>query len=88
MKRVTSRTVLTLAMLLISGVLTQGIGYDLGGGVVGGGGRLVSTTYVLDGAIGQPEAGVLRGGVYTLVGGALSGRSSSTDHVFLPLVRH
>jgi len=52
-------------------VLAQSGGYDLSWWTVDGGGATFSTggPYRLGGTIGQPDAGELRGGNYTLYGG-------------------
>lgn len=52
-------------------VLAQSGGYDLGWNTVDGGGATTSTGsgYVLGGTIGQPDAGILSSGSYTLRGG-------------------
>src|SRR5512134_3654394 len=52
-------------------VLAQSGGYDLSWWTVDGGGATFSTggTYRLGGTIGQPDAGELSGGDYTLYGG-------------------
>ena len=49
----------------------SGGGYDLGWSTVDGGGLMFSTGggYTLGGTIGQPDAGSLGGGGYTLNGG-------------------
>ncbi len=66
-----------------------GDGYDLswftvdnGGGVSGGG------AYSLGGTIGQPDAGAMIGGVYTLVGGFWGGGVSgaTSRYIYLPIV--
>lgn len=65
----------------------SGGGYDLTWSTVDGGGATFSTggTYSLGGTIGQPDAGTLSGGSYTLGGGFWGG---GTIHytLYLPLI--
>jgi hypothetical protein len=66
-------------------------GYDLSWWTVDGGGHTLSTggDYTLGGAIGQPDAGLLRGGDYTLGGGFWGGgevAEAEAYNVYLPLV--
>ena len=70
---------------------TLGAGYDLTWYTVDNGGITLSTGdgYQLGGTIGQPDAGVLSGGVYALAGGFLEGGPVSkppAHHIYLPLV--
>jgi hypothetical protein len=83
---------LILLMALIPLVLTAAaaVGYDLSWwSVDGGGGTSTGGGYTLLGAIGQPDAGVMQGGGFSLAGGLLGGGASSpipSLHNFLPLV--
>ena len=52
---------------------------------VAGGGESSGGTYALAGTVGQPDAGTLTGGPYSLVGGFWAG-APVTYEVFLPLV--
>ena len=66
--------VISLAVLLAGSsmlALAQGGGYDLSWWTVDGGGTTSGTggVYALAGTIGQPDAGTLSGGAYTLDGG-------------------
>ncbi|MGD8967535.1 MAG: hypothetical protein PVI07_08505 [Anaerolineae bacterium] len=87
------RIILTAALallLLVSMTSAQG-GYDLSWWTVDGGGHTLSTggDYTLGGAIGQPDAGLLRGGDYTLGGGFWGGgevAEAEAYNVYLPLV--
>ena len=57
--------------------------------VDGGGGQSIGGEYTLQGAIGQPEAGTIEGGDYSLTGGFWAGPSAtgSPDWTnYLPLV--
>ncbi|RLC76863.1 MAG: hypothetical protein DRI61_12530 [Chloroflexi bacterium] len=57
--------------------------------VDGGGGRSAGSGYILNGTIGQPDAGPkLQGGDYTLQGGFWPGGAMVTPEyeIFLPLV--
>jgi hypothetical protein len=93
-------TMATIILIVASGLVRAqsggdpstmlGAGYDLtwntmdsGGGVSSGG------AYALGGAIGQPDAGALKGGDYTLSGGFWQASESSeppAHRVYLPLV--
>ena len=88
----TRKILLALAalLLLVGGAVVHaqtGGGYDLSWNTVDGGGAMFSTggSYSLGGAIGQPDAGTLSGGGYTLVGGFWGGAAVQYK-VFLPLV--
>ena len=67
-----------------------GASYDLTWNtVVGGGGVSRSGAYALGGAIGQPDAGSLNGGNYTLSGGFWQSQVNvepTAYRIFLPLV--
>ena len=64
----------------------DGPGYDLSWWTVdGGGATLEAGEYRLGGTAGQPDAGILEGGGYTLRGGFWSGVAVAYP-VFLPLV--
>jgi hypothetical protein len=79
--------VLLLSVGLVA--LAQG-GYELSWWTVDGGGYIYSTGggYELGGTAGQPDAGVLAGGGYTLGGGFWRGGKVVLPpfHVYLPLV--
>jgi len=73
---------------LASVALAQsGGGYDLTWSTVDGGGYTWSEGggYSLGGTVGQPDAGVLSGGDYTLAGGFWGGAAARYG-VYLPLV--
>jgi uncharacterized membrane protein len=55
------------------------------GAVTSGGGGAGGGSYLLGGSVGQPGAGVVSGGSYTLIVGISPG--ASENRVFLPLVR-
>jgi hypothetical protein len=77
-----------LLMLAASPALAQsGGGYDLTWSTVDGGGGTFSTGggYSLGGTVGQPDAGLLLGGVYTLAGGFWPG-GAARYRIYLPLV--
>ena len=68
----------------------SGGGYDLTWNTIdAGGGTSVgvgsSTPYILGGTIGQPDAGLLTGGGYTLVGGFWGGAATQYN-IYLPVV--
>ena len=62
---------LTLLLVLSSALAQADDGYDLSWWTVDGGGQTFSSDgrYSLGGTIAQPDAGILEGGGYTLVGG-------------------
>jgi hypothetical protein len=73
-------------LLLVSVVLAQG-GYDISWFTVdGGGGTSSGDPYTLSGTAGQPDAGTLGGGTYTLTGGFWPGPAPPPYAVYLPLV--
>lgn len=73
-------------------VLAQSGGsYDVGWNTIDGGGVTFASggAFTLGGSIGQPDAGVLAGGAYTLKGGFWPGAAGMAWRVYLPLVlRH
>ncbi len=80
---------LAALLLLVSVVLAQG-GYELSWATVdGGGGSSEGGVYALGGTIGQPDAGTLSGGSYTLAGGFWASAGPTGDdhtYIYLPLV--
>jgi hypothetical protein len=80
-----------IALLLVVGVsiaqAQSGGGYDLTWNTIDGGGAMFSAggAYSLGGTIGQPDAGTLGGGSYTLVGGFWSG-ATVRYNIYLPLI--
>jgi hypothetical protein len=60
-------------------------GYNLDWWSVDGGGAISSTGsgYSVDGTIGQPDAGIARGGSYTLVGGFWGGSVDGVMRIFI-----
>lgn len=90
MKRNTFLLALGILLLLTSAAQAQG-GYDLSWWTVDGGGGASSTGagYALGATIGQPDAGVLSGGGYTLGGGFWGGGEMPQPPgypVYLPLI--
>ena len=80
-----------LALLLL---LVPVLAYAQGGGfglkwwtVDGGGGTGAGGAYALSGTLGQPDAGSMSGGGYTLVGGFWSG-VETTYRFYMPLAPH
>ena len=70
----------TASVSLAGGTLTLDWStIDGGGGSSSGGG------YALGGTIGQPDAGIMNGGAYTLVGGFWNG-AGAVHKVYLPLI--
>lgn len=97
MKRLT--ILIPIALVLLIGMSTANAqhtndpaapqsGYDLSWYTIDGGGATFSTggSYSLGGSIGQPDAGSLSGGSYTLNGGFWAGVSVNYN-IYLPLVR-
>ena len=87
----TSRTTVLVAIALLLAVSTAlaWSGFDVSWWTVdGGGGTASGGSYTLAGAIGQPDAGVLTGGDYTLGGGFWGGGGAAAVEykVYLPLV--
>jgi hypothetical protein len=64
-----------LALLILTGIVWAQTGYDLTWWTVDGGAETFSGggSYILNGAVGQPDASVWEGGGYTLVGGFWGG---------------
>jgi len=79
---------ITLALLSAAAPIgaQSGGGYDLTWNTVDGGGAMFSTGggYSLGGIIGQPDAGTLSNGGYTLAGGFWNG-AAAQYRVYLPL---
>jgi hypothetical protein len=80
-----------LLLLAAVPVLAQsGGGYDLSWSTVDGGGHTPSMggMYSLAGTAGQPDAGLMTGGTYTLVGGFWGGGEVAEPGyvIYLPLV--
>jgi hypothetical protein len=80
---------LAALLLLASVVLAQG-GYELTwANISSGGGSSEGGVYALSGTIGQPDAGTLSGGSFTLTGGFWASIGLIGDdyvYVYLPLV--
>lgn len=88
MRRTAILLALAALLLLASVALAQsGNGYDLTWNTVDSGGYTFSTggDYSLGGTIGQPDAGVLSGGDYALVGGFWGGGAVEYK-IYLPLI--
>jgi len=89
----TLRTVVAVAVLglLLSGAILwaqTGGEFDLSWSTVdGGGGTAEGGAFVVQGTVGQADAGAMSGGAYELQGGFWNGRVSDREwKVFLPLV--
>ena len=92
--------ILLLLLLLLSPVLIPSLLAQTGGDYDltwwtsdGGGGTSSGDGSTLIGTIGQPDAGTLSGGPYTLLGGFWPGAPAATEtpppttyHMYLPLV--
>ena len=75
------------SLLAVAALAHTGGPYDLSWSTVDGGGATFTTGggYSLGGTLGQPDAGLLEGGEYTLAGGFWSGPAAGY-RVHLPLV--
>ena len=76
-------------LFLLAGVAwANGSSYTLDWWTVDGGGGTHRTVgeYTLSGTAGQPDAGVLSGGDYTLGGGFWGGGGAVQYRIYLPLV--
>jgi hypothetical protein len=82
-----SSLLIALLVVTTSALAQAGGGYDLTWSTIDGGGTTFSAggSYSLGGTIGQPDAGVLSGGAYTLNGGLWSG-ARANYRVYLPLI--
>ncbi len=83
-------SLLAVSVLVASGLpaaAQSGDGYDLTWNTIDGGGATFSTGggYSLGGTVGQPDAGLLAGGGYSLLGGFWGG-AVPPYQVYLPLV--
>ncbi len=88
MKRVDLILAISITTILIVSVaLAQSGGrYDLTWNSIDGGATFsTSGPYSLGGTIGQPDAGVMSGGSYTLVGGFWGGVTAHYN-IYLPLI--
>ena len=89
MKHLVMIITLGSALLLLVSIVSALGQYDISWWTVDGGGQIVSSGegYTLGGTAGQPDAGLLRGGHYTLGGGFWGGGVVTISHdVYLPLV--
>jgi hypothetical protein len=93
MKRIRflSLLLLVLAVALLGVVSVSALaGYGLDWWTVDGGGATTITggSYSLGGTIGQPDAGLMGGGGYTLAGGFWGGglNGSANHYIYLPLI--
>jgi len=93
MRRKVSIIILVMAFLLLSAVIVYGFtndGYQLSWWTVdGGGGVSTGDEYLLQGTVGQHDAGDFQGGSYTLAGGYWQplDREPIQQKVMLPLLR-
>ncbi len=87
MKRKLFATTLVALLLMTTVAVAQGPAPDLSWWTIDNGGGLDSSggSFQLSGTIGQPEAGVLTGGPYRLLGGWWD-ESTSSFAIYLPLV--
>lgn len=85
-----SLLVAVAALLLVASLALAMDGYDLTWWTVDGGGGTFSTGggYSLGGTAGQPDAGLMEGGEYTLAGGFWPGGAAAPEPgylLYLPL---
>jgi len=74
------------ALLTVVASSAAATGYDLGWWTAdGGGGNSIGGVYTLSGTVGQPDAGLVAGGQYTLAGGFWLA-SAPHQASFLPLI--
>jgi hypothetical protein len=90
-KRITVAAGALLALLLLASVALaqEGGPYDLSWSTVDGGGQTFSSggAYELGGTIGQPDAGCMEGGSYSLCGGFWPGSGVEPGYpAYIPLV--
>lgn len=81
-----------LLLALAGGVLAQvdaPLAFDIPWFTIdGGGGSSTGGVFALEGTIGQPDAGSMSGGAYTLSGGFWPGAAGNVmQNIFLPMVR-
>ena len=81
---------LMLVVLLILAILIPSLSQAQNYGIPwwtidGGGGTSMGDNYSLSGSIGQPDAGVLSGGTYSLIGGFWG--ISFQQFLYLPIIR-
>ena len=81
------RAIACLLTLGLCGSMNSGEGFDLSWWTADGGGAMFSTggSYSLGSTIGQPDAGTLSGGSYSLNGGFWGG-AAANYRIYLPLV--
>jgi hypothetical protein len=82
-------TLLVVLILTVTVMAQTGGDYDLYWWTVdGGGGTSSGGIFSLSGTAGQPDAGLLSGGVYTVGGGFWGGEEITTPEydLFLPLI--
>lgn len=79
--------VLVIGGLMIGATPVMAQTYSLDwGNVEGAGGTSQGGQYVIRGTFGQPDAGTLTGGSFTLAGGFWAGDWASGHRLFLPLI--
>ena len=90
LKRIIAIIAVVVAMLVLtSAVLAQSGGtFNLTwNSINGGGGRVTSSSYTMEGSIGQPYAGTLTSGSYSLTAGFQTQTEVATRHeVYLPAI--
>ncbi len=89
--RLRSALILLLILALPTVALAQsGGGFDLSWNTVDGGGStfLTGGSYTLSGTVGQPDAGAMSGGAFSLQGGFWAGATApiSLFYLYLPIL--
>jgi hypothetical protein len=84
-RRTCTVILLVLAALLLTAVVLADGGYDLSWWTVGSTTLSTGGEFAMGGTVGQPEAGSLSGGVYSLTGGFWSG-TGPQPFIFLPVI--
>jgi hypothetical protein len=84
-------TLACIALLLVGGAVRAAIqAYDLPWYTIdGGSGTSLGGDYALSSSIGQPAAGAMSGGIYTLEGGfmpAVPDPSARQQNMYLPMI--
>lgn len=78
---------LTLLAFSFLSIVVSAQSYDLPWFTIDGGGNVsTGATYSMTGTIGQPDAGILSGGSYSLIGGFWSFAGNSSAPIIVPIL--
>jgi hypothetical protein len=87
MKKTWIPVLAVLGLLAVGATLAAPLAYSLDWWTTdNGGGDSQSGTYSLSATIGQPDAGLLTGGEYTIAGGFWGGVWQPVIRIYLPIV--